>query len=79
MVSKIALQQWRQLGDARAARQPRVKRPNLDIVTESDEQNSAIHENDLYHSDNKSYNQTWYWHNSSQETSLIQMKRKGII
>ncbi len=67
MISKISLHRRRQLSDAGAARQPRVKRPKFDLVTESDEEIFATDQNDLYQSDNESYNRTWYWNNSSED------------
>ncbi len=67
IVSKTSLQRQRQLSDAIAAHQPSVKRPKLDIVVESDDENSVTDKNDLYQSDNKSYNRAWYWNNSSED------------
>lgn len=60
MVSKFTLQQKKQLSDARAARQPRVKRQKLDVVSQSnEEENSSAAQHDCDPGDEPD-NQPWY-------------------
>lgn len=79
----VSAQRRKQLSDARAARQPRVKRQKLDTTpSENNEKEnpSAAHsaaQSDLDQSEEDSYNGAWYWDRSSEEDISHSGKGKG--
>lgn len=87
----VSAQRRKQLSDARAARQPRVKRQKLDTTPSENnekENSSAAHsaahstahsaaQSDLDQSEEDSYNGVWYWDRSSDEDISHSGKGKG--